>query len=151
MGGALSPALGSGDWLLDNSAWYHRFHADLPKRSADRLVADLEAGNLIVSPPFRLEAGYSARSESEYRELMEVFDACPAAELSVEAVDRSVEAQAQLVRTGHHRIPPVDLLVAAIAEVEGIGVFHYDSDFDLILDHTDLDYESRWLADRGTI
>jgi len=46
---------------------------------------------------------------------------------------------------------PVDLIIAAIADTAGIGVLHYDAHYDLILEQTDLRFESRWLAPRGSI
>ena len=65
--------------------------------------------------------------------------------------DRALDAQAQLARVGHHRIPPVDLLIAALADSNGLGVLHYDSDYDLLAQKTDLSYQSLWLAERGTL
>ena len=71
-------------------------------------------------------------------------------------IDQEVEkaaqkAQRQLARNGHHRLSPTDLIIAACAaEVHG-GVLHYDRDYDLILEHTTLDFESIWLVDPGTL
>jgi predicted nucleic acid-binding protein len=62
-----------------------------------------------------------------------------------------VEGQAQLARVGHHRLPPVDLLIAALADRHGLGVLHYDHDYDLIAEKTDLAFDSVWLAARGSI
>ena len=71
-------------------------------------------------------------------------------------VDRSrrtcrPQAQRDLARVGHHRLPPTDLLIAACAHAAGGGVLHYDRDFDLILEHTRLSFESVWLAEPGTL
>lgn len=63
------------------------------------------------------------------------------------AEQRALDAQAQLARAGHHRLPPVDLLVAALAERHDLGVLHYD----LIAEKTDLRFDSVWLAARGTL
>jgi hypothetical protein len=30
-------------------------------------------------------------------------------------------------------------------------VLHYDSDFDLIAEHTELEFESRWISPRGSL
>ena len=54
-------------------------------------------------------------------------------------------------RVGHHRLPPVDLLIAALADRHGLGVLHYDHDYDLIAEKTDLTFDSVWLAARGTL
>lgn len=64
---------------------------------------------------------------------------------------RALDAQAQLARIGHHRLPPVDLLIAALADRHELGVLHYDDDYDLIAETTDLRFESVWLAPRGTL
>jgi predicted nucleic acid-binding protein len=45
----------------------------------------------------------------------------------------------------------VDLLLAAIADRRGTGILHYDSDYDLILEMTDLHFESVWVAERGSL
>jgi hypothetical protein len=68
-----------------------------------------------------------------------------------EAVEeRAVEAQRQLARIGHHRLlPPVDVLIAALADRH--GVLHHDRDYDVLAERTDLAFESRWLPAPGTI
>jgi hypothetical protein len=43
------------------------------------------------------------------------------------------------------------VLVAALADRHSLGVLHYDHDYDLIADKTDLDLESVWLAPAGTL
>jgi predicted nucleic acid-binding protein len=69
-----------------------------------------------------------------------------------EAVEqRALDAQLQLARIGHHRLPPVDLLIAALADRHGLAVLHYDADYDLLADKTDLDFDSVWLATCGTL
>ncbi len=142
----------SGDsWLLDNSAWARRFSLAENEESAASLASDLERSRFVICLPFMLESGYSARDGSEYRRSSELLASFPSAELDERAQARSLDAQQQLTRTGHHRIPPVDLLIAAIADTAGIGVLHYDAHYDLILEQTDLVFESRWLAPRGTI
>lgn len=141
----------SGPWLLDNSAWARRFSLAGNEEAAASLASDLEQSRLVTSLPFMLEASYSAGDGSEYRHASALLASFPSADLDQRARARSLDAQLQLSRTGHHRIPPVDLIIAAIADTAGIGVLHYDSHYDLILEQTDLTYESRWLAPRGTI
>lgn len=63
---------------------------------------------------------------------------------------RALDAKRQLARAGHHRLPPVDLLIAALAAHHGLGVLHYDHDYDILAEKTDLEFESVWLAPRGT-
>jgi predicted nucleic acid-binding protein len=64
---------------------------------------------------------------------------------------RALGAQRQLARAGHHRLPRVDLMVAAVADRHGVGVLHYDADFDILAERTDLQFESTWLAPRGSL
>lgn len=42
-------------------------------------------------------------------------------------------------------------MVAAIADVNGLGVLHYDGDYDLLAERTDLRFDSVWLAERGSL
>jgi predicted nucleic acid-binding protein len=141
----------SGDLLLDNSAWARLGCSRLPASRADEIAAALEEGRVAVCLPFLLEAGYSARSAGDHGELLEELLALPLVRIDEEIEHRAIDVQRQLARAGHHRLPPVDLIVAAIAERRQLGVLHYDADFDLIGAKTDLSFESIWLAPRGTI
>ena len=48
-------------------------------------------------------------------------------------IERAIEVQSVLARTGQHRgVTIPDLLVAAAAEAAGLQVLHYDADFDRI-------------------
>ncbi len=137
--------------LLDNSAWA-RF-AD-PALGDDRLteLADaLEAGRIATCLPFLLEAGYSARSGREHDGLLAELLALPRFSIDQYVERRALDAQRQLARIGHHRLPPVDLLVAALADRHDLSVLHYDHDYDVIAEKTDLSFGSEWLVPRGTL
>src|SRR5690348_2104413 len=97
--------------LLDNSAW-----ARLPRLDAARAdeVADaLEAGEIAACLPFLLEAGYSARNAADHADLLAELLALPQVAIDAHIEQRALDAQHQLARAGHHRLPPVDLLIAA--------------------------------------
>jgi predicted nucleic acid-binding protein len=64
---------------------------------------------------------------------------------------RAIDAQRQLARAGHHRLPPVDLIIAALADTHGLGGLHYDIDYEIVSEKTDLRFDSVWLAARGSI
>lgn len=69
-------------------------------------------------------------------------------------IDEHVEAlashaQEELAAAGHHRLPPVDIIIAALAARHGLGVLHYDKDYDIIVAKTGLRYESLWLTQAG--
>lgn len=137
--------------LLDNSAWARLASPSLPQTRADEIAGWLEEGRLSVCLPFLLEAGYSARNGPDHAALIGDLLALPRVQIDDQVEERALDAQAQLARVGHHRIPPVDLLIAALADSNGLGVLHYDSDYDLLTQKTDLSYQSVWLADRGTL
>ena len=138
-------------FLLDNSAWVRLADAALPAKRADEIAEALESGHIAACLPFMLEAGYSARNAREHDQLLAELHALPQYHLDDAAEQRALDAQAQLARVGHHRLPPVDLLIAALADRHGLGVLHYDHDYDLIVEKTDLAFDSVWLAGRGTL
>ncbi len=137
--------------LLDNSAWVRLSETALPGERADEIANALEAGRIAACLPFLLEAGYSARKAREHDQLLTELLSLPRYHLDDVVEQRALDAQAQLARVGHHRMPPVDLLVAAIADRHRIGVLHYDHDYDLIAEKTDLRFESVWLAPGGAL
>jgi predicted nucleic acid-binding protein len=134
--------------LLDASAWSRMRQPSA--RSADVIDA-ITAGRLLVCLPFLLEAGFSARSAAEHTLMVDSLLDLPRVEIDRAVEDRALAAQRQLARAGHHRIPPTDLVVAALADCHGVGVLHYDHHYDLILERTDLRYESVWLAEPGSL
>jgi predicted nucleic acid-binding protein len=135
--------------LLDNSAWVRLSLLAEPR--AAEIAAAIEAGRIATCLPFLLEAGYSARSLRERESLFELLSALPRFPIDHDVERRAEDAQHQLTRVGHHRLPPVDLLVAALADRHGLGVLHYDHDYDLIAERTDLSFASVWLAPRGSL
>lgn len=137
--------------LLDNSAW-----ARLASPHLSRVVAETVAGWLAEQQfatclPFLLEAGYSARSGSDRRRMMSDLMLLPRIELDRDIEGAALHAQGELAEVGHHRLPPSDLLIAACAHAAGMGILHYDRDYDLIAKHTKLSFESRWLARAGAL
>lgn len=142
----LSPPL-----LLDNSAWSRLEAAALPDARALEIAAAVTAGTVVVCLPFLLEAGYSARSADHHDALLAELLALPWAELDAEVERRAIAAQRRLARVGHHRLPPVDILIAALADRHGLGVLHYDSDYEVLAERTSLEFDSVWLAPRGTL
>ena len=125
--------------LLDHSAWARlgESHPDVAKA--------FERGHVWVCLPFLLEAGYSARTR-DYRHHLATLLSLPRVPIDMTVEQRAIDAQRQLATVSHHRLPPVDLIMAAAADVNNLGILHYDSDYDLILEHTDLRFDSVWLA-----
>lgn len=137
--------------LLDNSAWVRFAHPSLPTERVNELADAFEGGEIGVCLPFLLEAGYSARSGADHDRLFAELLALPRLAITDDVEQRALDAQRQLARVGHHRLPPVDLLMAAVADGHRVGLLHYDHDYDLLAQKTDLDFESVWLAPRGSL
>jgi predicted nucleic acid-binding protein len=137
--------------LLDNSAWVRLAGAALPAARADEIADAVESGRIAACLPFLLEAGYSARDARSHDELLAELRALPRYHIDDSVEARALDAQAQLARVGHHRLPPVDLLIGALADRHGLGILHYDHDYDLLAEKTDLRFDSVWLAPRGTL
>lgn len=137
--------------LIDNSAWARLDQASLPQRRADEIADQIERGDISVCLPFLLEAGFSARNAEAHAQLLEELLALPLVDIDQQIERRALDAQSQLARVGHHRLPPVDLIIAAAADVMTLGILHYDGDYDLILEKTDLLFPSIWLAERGSL
>jgi predicted nucleic acid-binding protein len=137
--------------LLDNSAWARLGDPNLSDVRAGEIADALEAGRVATCLPFLLEAGYSARNARDHVDLLDELLALPHFPIDEEVERKAIEGQRQLARIGHHRLPPVDLLVAAIADRHSLGVLHYDHDYDLIAEKTDLRLESVWLAPAGSL
>jgi len=137
--------------LLDHSAWSRLLADQAPPDRENDVLDWIEEGRLATCLPFLLEAGFSARDAAEHSEGMDRLERLPHFPVD-EAVERAaLQAQSDLARAGHHRMSPADLMIAACAHVTGGGVLHYDRDYDLILEHTRLRFESVWLAEPGTL
>lgn len=128
--------------LIDNSAWARRHHSLVRERFAGLV----EGGDVAVCLPFLLEAGYSARSGGDHVQLLADLSALPRIEIDRETEALALRAQEQLARVGHHRLAPSDVVIAACAHQAQAAVLHYDRDYDLIAEHTELSFESEWLA-----
>jgi predicted nucleic acid-binding protein len=138
--------------LLDNSAWSRVVAGRLPADRAEVVAGWVEQRQLAICLPFLLEAGYSARASAEYGEMMDEFHLLfPRVEIAAAMEERALLAQRELAARGHHRLAPVDVMIAACAHETGAGVLHYDRDYDLITEHTSLSFESVWLNPVGTL
>jgi len=139
----LSPAR----WLIDKSALYRINRPEV----AEVLREHLAAGRVGVSIVTELEMGYSARSASDYWETRQkLIEHLLPVTTPYQAEARAREVQRMLVERGQHRSAGVaDLLLAATAEVEGLTIWHYDADFDVIAAVTG--QAAAWIVPRGTV
>lgn len=135
--------------VVDNSAFQRGGH---PAVSSDWLTA-IRDGQLYRSPILEFEVLYSARNAREHAELREELEALSPLELTTEIVNAALQAQGELAQhaPAFHRLPHQDYLVASIAAANGLGVLHYDSDFDRIAEYSSLLFESVWIAPAGSL
>ena len=110
-----------------------------------------EDGLLLVCLPFLLEVGLSARNATELATVRGGLQQFPHVPVDEEVERLALAAQARLPAAGRHRLPPADVLVAALAHRHGAGVLHYDKHFDLLAERSGLAFDSVWLAPRGAL
>ena len=138
--------------LLDNSAWARLESPTLAEHRRAEIANLIESGEIAVCTPFLLEAGWSARSARHHDELLADLLQLPRLRIDADVEDAALDAQRQLARRGHHRsASPSDLLIAACAHLHGAGVLHYDRDYDVLVELSELTFESHWLAPAGTL
>jgi predicted nucleic acid-binding protein len=137
--------------LLDNSAWARIVAGGLGEQLDAKVAAWIQARELATCLPFRLEAGYSARSKADHAQMMERLDYLLQVEITGSVEMRAARAQGELATIGHHRLPPIDVMIAACAHEVGGGVLHYDGDYDVLAQRAGLTFESVWLAPPGSL
>jgi predicted nucleic acid-binding protein len=118
-------------FLIDTSALARLIRPDTESFGWDRAVT---AGLVAVCPIIELEFFYSARSLSDrergIEDMQALFGWVP---VDDRAYDRAWRVQGELTRRGQHRSAgPVDLLVAATAELQGLTLLHRDHDFECV-------------------
>lgn len=136
--------------LLDTSAYAR---AGDP-RVVPVLTEAAREGRLVACGPFVCEALYSARDRRELADILEELTrGMPYVETGEEVFRLAHRAALELSRVSErfHRRPPIDYLIAAGAHVHRLGVMHYDRDYDLIAEHSSLDFESRWVVAAGSL
>jgi predicted nucleic acid-binding protein len=137
--------------LLDNSAWSRIVAGALDDERSGTVAEWIERRRVGVCLPFMLEAGYSARSAVDYGALLDQLESFPRVEVNAAVERRATLAQRELAAVGHHRLPPIDVMIAACAHEVGAGVLHYDGDYDVLANRTSLRFDSEWLAPPGTL
>lgn len=133
-------------YLVDKSAL-----ARMPLEPVRRRLAPIiEAGEAATCGVIDLEVLYSARSHDEHEEIRRRRSlAYESVLMSEEIFQRAVEIQSELAKTGRHRLPIQDLLIAAAAESASLVILHYDGDFETIAEVTGQPAE--WVVERGSV
>ena len=131
----------SAQFLIDTSALARLMRPGAASLGWDQAIA---AGLVAVCPITELEFFYSARSAADRErgiaDFRSLFGWVPVHD---RAFARAWDVQGELTNKGQHRSAgPVDLVVAATAELHGLTLLHHDQDFDTIASVTGQDL--RW-------
>lgn len=132
--------------LLDASAFWRLASPHLPPARRQEIAGRTARGLIAASTPLLLETRAG-------RDL----PAADPAELPFLAIIGRAEARAaslqEQLRAAHQQlgVPPLDYLIAAIAEAHGASILHYDTDFERIAAHTDLAVGLEALSPLGTL
>ena len=100
----------------------------------------------------RLELLFSTRDRKEYAAWDEALSELVQVPTTDGVCRAALTAMREMAGKGalHHRIPPSDYLIAAAAQERAtVGVLHYDDHFDRLT--AVLNFESRWIAPRGSL
>ncbi len=116
---------------------------------ADRLTPLLVDGYVATCPIIDLEVLYSARSRSDYEDILVERGSLPSLPINEAVTERAVAVQRLLAQRGQHRLPLPDLLIAAVAEINDLTVIHYDADYDRIAGVTG--QATEWVVPRGSV
>jgi predicted nucleic acid-binding protein len=139
-------ALVTAKYLIDKSALARMIHPPVRRRLAP-IIEEGEAASCAIVD---LEVLFSARTHADYVETRRRRElAYRQVPLTEETFQRAIDVQQELARSGHHRLPIPDLIIAAAAEGASLTVLHYDSDFDIIARVTGQPME--WVVDRGSL
>jgi predicted nucleic acid-binding protein len=136
--------------LADTSAWsWTRAVGGKLREEFDQRVVD---GDIATCDMVRLELLHSTRNAREFRALRRDLEAVPDCPVGKHEWERALDVYEQLAQQGglHHRaVRHADLLIAAAAEAAGVGLLHYDEDYDRISAITA--QEVHWIAPRGSL
>jgi predicted nucleic acid-binding protein len=137
--------------LADTSAWWASRRSPSLRPGFD---AGVVGGSIATCDMVKLELLYSAQNPRDFLDLREELDSLPNCTIGGAEWRRAIDVYQQLCLAGqgdhaHRRVNHEDLLIAAAAEAAGLGVLHYDSDFEVIAAITG--QETRWIAPPGSL
>ena len=144
----MNPPYGGSVLIADTSAWM---------RAARPVVAHdwdraLVSGQIATCAVTVVEILYSARDGDDYDRKQEGLAELRDVPITRSVTNAALAAYRELAHRAplHHRSVSIpDLLIAAAAADAGIGVLHYDADYDVLAEV--LQFESRWIAPRGSL
>lgn len=132
--------------LLDASAFWRLRSPQLDSHRRRQVAGWITRGIVAASTPllFETRAG---------RDLPPVDpEELPWLWISERAERRATDLQLQLRAAHQHLgVPPLDYLIAAVAEDHGASILHYDADFERLAANTDLAATVEALAPLGSL
>jgi predicted nucleic acid-binding protein len=135
--------------LFDTGVWTWARDRRFPQLTSwfNAQVAD---GQVLVCDLIIMELVRLTPNETRAREVAERLDAFEAVLMGAKLWQRARELQELLAVGGdHRRVPPVDLLIGAVAEQAEVPLVHYDRDYERIARVSALQH--RWLVPDGTL
>ncbi len=132
--------------LLDASAFWRLRSPQLDPNRRRQVAESVASGIVAASTPLLLETRAG-------RDLPPVDPgALPLLWITERAERRAPDLQHQLRAAHQHLgVPPLDYLIAAIAEDHGASILHYDADFERLAANTDLAAAVEALAPLGSL
>lgn len=139
--------MSAAEFLIDTSALVPLIGRDA---SAANWFGAAAAGLIAVCPITELEFFYSARSAADRERLVQEMRTLFGWEpVDDRAYARAWEVQGWLTARGEHRSAgPVDLVLAATAELRGLTLLHRDRDFECVAAVTG--QPAQWIGQRGS-
>lgn len=132
--------------LLDASAFWRLRSPQLDSHRRRQVAGWITRGIVAASTPLLLETRAG-------RDLPPVDpEELPWLWISERAERRATDLQLQLRAAHQHLgVPPLDYLIAAVAEDHGASILHYDADFERLAANTDLAATVEALAPLGSL
>ena len=144
----MSPPYGGGTFIVDPSAWWRATAPGIGKTFA----AALRNRQLATCPVSTFEILHSARDGADFDERAEDLATLRDIPITRSVTNAALVAYRELAHRQpllHRSVKLPNLLIAAAAAEAGVGVLHYDADYETLA--TVLRFESRWIARRGSL
>ncbi len=135
--------------LADTSAWIASSRKAKLREAFD---SALSASDIATCDAVKLELLYGTRNAEEFSSVRTRLELLPQCPIGPAEWRRALDVYEVLAHQGglhHRRVKHADLLIAAAAESAGVGLVHYDEDFETIAAVTK--QPTRWLARRGSL
>jgi predicted nucleic acid-binding protein len=132
--------------IADTSAWARAKHFP------EQWKAAIANGQIAASEMVTFELLYSVHDGAQFDARVGELALLPQAPVTPAVLSNARVAFRTLAHRHplfHRSVTIADVITAAAAADAGIGVLHYDADYDTLADV--LPFESRWIAPRGSL